>query len=56
MDAYTIQNRYLGAIGYPGRVAYSGGNCNSMQSEVKPRDAYDHAFGGVKERVDSDQH
>ena len=57
LDAYTVQNRYLGAIGHPSRVAYSGDNCNNMEqvkSGAEP--ARVQAFDGVKGRVDPDQH
>lgn len=37
VDAYTIQNRYLGAIGHPSRVAYAGDNCAGMQSDSQGR-------------------
>jgi hypothetical protein len=53
LDAYTIQNRYLGIIGHPSRVAYSGDNCSNMQTKERtPRQAFD----GLKGRVDPDQH
>ena len=29
LDAYDVQNRYLGAIGSPRRVAYAGNNCHA---------------------------
>jgi uncharacterized protein DUF6647 len=29
LDAYEVQNRYLGAIGSPRRVAYVGNNCHA---------------------------
>jgi hypothetical protein len=53
LDAYTIQNRYLGIIGHPSRVAYSGDNCSNMQARER---APDQAFDGLKGRVDPDQH
>lgn len=31
IDAYSIQNRYLGVIGHPSRVAYAGDNCENME-------------------------
>jgi len=55
IDAYTIQNRYLGVIGHPSRVAYSGDNCTNMESKAKAR-APAQAFDGLKGRVDPDQH
>lgn len=54
LDAYTIQNRYLGMIGHPSRVAYSGDNCSNMESKAREHDAQ--AFDGIKGRVDPDQH
>jgi hypothetical protein len=33
IDAYNIQNRYLGVIGHPSRVAYTGDNCANMESK-----------------------
>ena len=32
IDAYNIQNRYLGVIGHPSRVAYTGDNCANMDN------------------------
>jgi hypothetical protein len=29
LDAYDVQNRYLGAVGSPRRVAYAGNNCHA---------------------------
>jgi hypothetical protein len=57
LDAYTVQNRYLGVIGHPSRVAYSGDNCNNMQ-QAKDKDtaARTQAFDGIKGRVNPDQH
>jgi hypothetical protein len=55
LDAYTVQNRYLGVIGHPSRVAFTGDNCNNI--EAKPKDASrPQAFDGIKGRVDPDQH
>jgi hypothetical protein len=57
LDAYTIQNRYLGVIGHPGRVAYAGDNCSNMKAhargEAAPSQAFDAANRG---RVDPDSH
>ena len=39
LDAYTIQNRYLGVIGHPSRVAYIGDNCANMTSQGQDRGA-----------------
>jgi hypothetical protein len=35
IDAYNIQNRYLGVIGHPSRVAYTGDNCANMESKAR---------------------
>jgi hypothetical protein len=35
IDAYTIQNRYLGVIGSPTRVSYTGDNCANMESKAQ---------------------
>lgn len=55
VDAYTIQNRYLGIIGHPSRVAYSGDNCSNMQAKAKAEQPTQ-AFDGMRGRVDPDQH
>lgn len=55
LDAYTIQNRYLGIIGHPSRVAYSGDNCSNMEAKAK-NDQPAQAFDGMRGRVDPDQH
>jgi hypothetical protein len=55
LDAYTIQNRYLGVIGHPSRVAYTGGNCSNMQAQAKREGAPSQAFDAVNRgRVDPD--
>ena len=35
LNAYEIQNRYLGTIGHPSRVAYAGNNCAAMDAAGK---------------------
>ena len=55
LDAYTIQNRYLGVIGHPSRVAYVGDNCANMTSKAKTAEPTQ-AFDGIRGRVDPDQH
>jgi hypothetical protein len=49
IDAYNIQNRYLGVIGHPSRVAYTGDNCANMESKARaaPRrnQTYDGGYG-----------
>lgn len=57
LDAYTVQNRYLGVIGHPSRVAYTGDNCSNMQqAKDKSGAGRAQAFDGIKGRVDPDQH
>jgi len=57
LDAYTIQNRYLGVIGHPGRVAYTGDNCNNMQAKTPQGSTSSQAFDAAnKGRVDPDSH
>ena len=53
LDAYAIQNRYLGTIGHPSRVAYSGDNCSNMEAAAK-KAARTQAFDGIKGRVNPD--
>jgi hypothetical protein len=55
LDAYTIQNRYLGMIGHPSRVAYVGDNCTNMTSKAKSAKPAQ-AFDGIRGRIDPDQH
>lgn len=55
IDAYTIQNRYLGVIGHPSRVAYAGDNCNNMEAKSKAPERTQ-AFDGIRGRVDPDLH
>jgi hypothetical protein len=49
LDAYNIQNRYLGVIGHPSRVAYTGDNCTNMESTApttrKRPQTYDGGMG-----------
>jgi hypothetical protein len=57
LDAYTIQNRYLGVIGHPGRVAYTGDNCSNMQAHSRREAPSSQAFDAAnKGRVDPDSH
>jgi hypothetical protein len=57
IDAYTIQNRYLGVIGHPGRVAYTGDNCSNMEAATRREQVPPQAFDAVnKGRVDPDTH
>lgn len=55
LDAYAIQNRYLGVIGHPSRVAYVGDNCTNMTGKAKSAEQTQ-AFDGIRGRVDPDQH
>ena len=55
LDAYTVQNRYLGVIGNPTRVAFTSDNCSNMEAKRKQPGSVQ-AFGGIKGRVDPDQH
>jgi len=55
LDAYTVQNRYLGVIGHPSRVAFTGDNCNNIEAKAKD-EGRAQAFDGIKGRVDPDQH
>jgi len=34
VDAYTVQNRYLGVMGHPSRVAFTGDNCGVQSSST----------------------
>jgi len=58
LDAYNIQNRYLGVIGHPSRVAYTGDNCANMEAKARANgeDEPAQAYGGIKGRVKSDLH
>ncbi len=55
LDAYNVQNRYLGIIGHPSRVAYTGDNCVNMQAQAKSEERTQ-AFDGARGRLDPDQH
>ncbi len=55
LDAYAVQNRYLGVIGHPSRVAFTGDNCSNIEAKAKG-DAQAQAFDGIKGRVNPDQH
>lgn len=55
IDAYTIQNRYLGVIGHPSRVAYTGDNCSNMEAKAR-ESGRTQAFDGIRGRVDPDLH
>jgi hypothetical protein len=34
IDAYSIQNRYLGVIGHPSRVSFTSDNCANLESKA----------------------
>ena len=53
LDAYDVQNRYLGAIGSPRRVAYAGNNCHAagvMNDGILRRQV----FSGKSRDIDTD--
>jgi hypothetical protein len=51
LDAYNVQNRYLGVIGHPSRVAFTGDNCGVIkESGAKPGTTQ--VFGGQKRATD----
>lgn len=58
LDAYLIQNRYLGVIGHPTRVAYTGDNCANMEAEARANgeDEPAQAYEGIRGRVKPDLH
>ena len=56
LDAYTVQNRYLGVIGHPTRVGYTGTNCSNTEAGLPEPDTRKQAFDGIRGRVDPDQH
>jgi len=58
LDAYNIQNRYLGVIGHPSRVAYTGDNCANMEARARANgeDEPAQAYEGIKGRVKPDLH
>jgi uncharacterized protein DUF6647 len=53
LDAYAVQNRYLGAIGNPHRVAYAGNNCHAagvMNDGILRRQV----FSGARRDIDAE--
>jgi len=53
LDAYDVQNRYLGAIGSPRRVAYAGNDCHAagiMNDGILRRQV----FGGKSRDIDTE--
>jgi len=55
LDAYDIQNRYLGMIGLPSRVAYVGNNCHTMESIGKDGIIRRQVFSGATRASNSDE-
>ena len=49
LDAYNVQNRYLGVIGHPSRVAFTGDNCG-VNKDASPGSAQ--VFGGRRRQTD----
>ena len=45
LDAYNIQNRYLGVIGSPSRVAFTADNCANMESKARVEADHTQTFG-----------
>ncbi|MCC7547301.1 MAG: hypothetical protein IT532_06015 [Burkholderiales bacterium] len=58
LDAYNVQNRYLGVIGHPSRVAYAGDNCVNMEAKARANgeDEPAQAYDGIRGRVKPDMH
>lgn len=54
LNAYEIQNRYLGAIGHPSRVAYAGNNCHAMEHAVNDGIIRTQVFSGSTRNPDTD--
>jgi hypothetical protein len=54
LDAYDIQNRYLGMVGLPSRVAYVGNNCHTMDDLGKDGIIRRQVFSGAKRETNSD--
>jgi len=53
LDAYEVQNRYLGAVGNPHRVAYAGNNCHTA-SAVQDGILRRQVFSGTTRDIDTD--
>lgn len=52
LNAYAIQNHYLGAVGHPSRVAYAGNNCHAMDSAGKDGIIRTQIFNGATRSPD----
>ncbi|MFN0316328.1 MAG: hypothetical protein ACKVQA_14985, partial [Burkholderiales bacterium] len=50
LDAYNVQNRYLGVIGHPSRVAFTGDNCGVTKNVAEP--APEQVFSGRPRQTD----
>ncbi len=50
VDAYNVQNRYLGVIGHPSRVAFTGDNCGIDKDTAKPSSTQ--VFDGRRRQTD----
>jgi len=53
LDAYEVQNRYLGVIGSPHRVAYAGNNCHAAGA-VNDGILRRQVFSGATRQIDVD--
>jgi hypothetical protein len=54
LNAYEIQNRYLGTIGHPSRVAYAGNNCHAMDAAVQDGIIRRQVFSGAERNPDTE--
>ena len=54
LNAYEIQNRYLGAIGHPSRVAYAGNNCHAMDAMMQDGITRRQVFSGATRHPDTE--
>lgn len=50
LDAYNVQNRYLGVMGHPSRVAFTGDNCGN-QKVVAPASPPSQAYDGLRRQT-----
>lgn len=51
LDAYNVQNRYLGVMGHPSRVAFTGNNCGTQKSTTAPTQQPSQAFDGLRRQT-----
>jgi hypothetical protein len=54
LNAYEIQNRYLGTIGHPSRVAYAGNNCRAMDAAQQDGIIRRQVFSGATRSPDTE--